>query len=84
MPMSRPRIQGSRKIRPGAAAVWMFLIVGFVVPGIAGAVRGLGIPIRSSDASWADWILFWFGVSIGTFAISKAVLYVISRRGIGQ
>jgi len=77
--------EGRKTRRPAqfslsAAAVWMFIIVGFIVPGAWGAMRGLPLPIPWSDHSWSTWIWLWLGVSIATFAISTVVFRVLLRK----
>jgi len=72
---------GGSSIRLSVAAVWMFVISGFIVPGICGAVRGAPLPVPWSDDSWGSWIVFWCAVSAGTYGITTAIFRTLRRRG---
>lgn len=67
-------------LKPGIAAMWMFLFAGFVAPGIWSAIEGLPHPFPWGTQSWGGWILFWLGVSVATYIASACVFRAARRR----
>ncbi len=73
--------QGRAGIRWGAAGVWMFIVVGFIVPGVWGAIRGFPVPVPWSNYTWGHWIVLWLGASTVTAALAVALSRLLSRAG---